>query len=293
MRALHTITRQYLIINKVRKGGYPSHKQIHNYLLENDFEIHNRTLDRDLAAIRYDLGIEIAYNTHYGGYYLDYESSGNIEDRMKFLEIAVMTGSFNEVFKDVRTARNLVSFDCEEMVRGVHYIPKILFAIRNRKEVNISYRKFTDSVPEQRTVKPGLLKEYQNRWYLAGLTGNNNELRLFALDRTMDIQLGEKSFRENEIKDLRERFIHVIGISEAYLKPAFIELTFSREQANYIKTLPWHASQEIVDQTGSETTFRFFVVPNYELFQKILAEGNNITRIAPKWLEEKVEKKKN
>ena len=70
----------------------------------------------------------------------------------------------------------------------------------------------------------------------------------------------------------------MIGISLSDHKPEFIELTFDTNQARYIETLPWHPSQEVMNRDEELTTFRFFVVPNYELQQKILAEGNHIKK---------------
>lgn len=287
-----TIIRYFLIINKVRRPGFPSFDEIMEMLVEHDFNVSSRTLQRDLENIRIDFGMEIKYQIQHNGYYLDYENSHGIESLMKFLEMAVLTGTFNELYKDVNQMREFVSFDSEDAIKGVEYISKILFALKNRKHLIIEYQRFYDDDSYEVEIKPGLLKEYQNRWYIISLLAKTGEQRAYALDRIRSLSLGERNYKASEVGDMKVRFSHVIGISMAYDKPEFVELTFNNEQAKYIETLPWHPSQEVIHKDKEHTTFKLFVVPNYELEQKILAEGNSITKIEPKWFAEKIETRK-
>jgi predicted DNA-binding transcriptional regulator YafY len=276
----------------VKRPGFPSLEDIIHRLEDHDFFISARTLQRDFAKINADFGIDIQYNYYHKGYYVEEADSKEYNSVMKFLELSVMAGTFNELATDRKSLRELVSFDSEDQVRGVEYIPGILFAIKNRRLITIKYQKFSDSAPYERKVKPGLMKEYDNRWYLAAINYSDDMLKIYALDRMQGITLTGQRFKAADITWLKEKFVHVIGVSKAGCKPEFIELTFLNEQAEYIKTLPWHNSQEIIGTAETETTFRYFVVPNYELEQKILSEGNNITRIHPEWLATKIEEKR-
>ena len=67
-------------------------------------------------------------------------------------------------------------------------------------------------------------------------------------DRIRGLKLGEKNYKAAEVRDIKERFSHVIEISLSDHKPEFIELTFDTNQARYIETLPWHPSQEVIKQ---------------------------------------------
>lgn len=287
-----TIIRYFLIINRVKRPGFPSFGDIREMLTEHDFDVSTRTLQRDIGNIRTDFGIEIRYNSYHKGYYLDRDNSPDLDSLMKFLEMAVLTGTFNELYRDANEAKEFVSFDAEAAIKGVEYFSKILFALKNRKQLVIKYQKFTEEDSFQVELKPGLFKEYQNRWYLVGIRVNSGDRRAYALDRIRGLSIGEESFSASEVADIKERFAHVIGISLTDHKPEFIKLTFNTEQAKYIETLPWHPSQEVIHRDDQTTTFSLFVVPNYELIQKILAEGNHIQKIEPEWFNEQVYKRK-
>ena len=285
-----TIIRYFLIINRVKQPGYPSLQALSDMLEGHDFNISLRTLQRDLENIRNDFGIEIRYNVHHRGYYIDTEASLEMGSIIRFMEMAVLSGAFSEVYLEGRKVQDYVSFDAEGLVRGVEYLSPILFALRNRRQLSISHQKFGDKKPTTLSVKPGLLKEYQNRWYLVGTRVKGGGIRTFALDRIKAMELEEATFDEKETEGIREMFVHVIGISYPERKPQFIEITVAATQWNYIESLPWHPSQEVLSRDEETVTFRLFVVQNYELEEKILAQGKNIKKINPAWLAEKIQK---
>lgn len=283
--SLHrTIIRYYLIISKARKPGFPTFEEINDVLCDNDFAISTRTLQRDLENIRNDFGIEIAYDKYQKGYYIDKERSIEIDSILKFMEMAVLSGTLNELYKNAPEVKNYISFDSEGLIKGVEYISRILFALKHHRQVTISYQKFEADSPYKVKVKPGLLKEYQNRWYMLGILSATGEFRAFALDRMQAISVEESTFPESEVAIIPERFNHVIGLSFSDHKPEFVEITVDAQQWKYIDALPWHPSQELISKNEDTVTFRLFVVLNFELEQKILSEGGFIKGIKPEKL---------
>lgn len=287
-----TILRHFLIINMVRQPGFPSLRTIMEMLEEHDFDIGIRTLQRDIENIRKEFGIEIRYNSYHKGYDINYEESANVDSLLKFLEMAALSGSFNELFTDTSQVKEFVSFEGEEAVKGVEFISKILFALKNSRELKITYKRYYDAKSYDVSIKPGLLKEYQNRWYVIGIQVGKDATKAYALDRMVDLQVGERTFDGAETSGIKEHFRHVIGISASDQQAQLVELTFTTEQAPYIETLPWHSSQEVVSRDDNETVFSLYVVPNYELIQKILSEGDHIKEIKPDELRQKVEGRK-
>ncbi len=280
--ALHNkVLRHFLIIRKVREQGFPGFRDIKEMLEDHGFSLSGRTLQRDIENIRGDFGIEIRYNSYHNGYDIDHEHSVDMGSLMKFLELAVITSNFNEMYKNPDQARTFISFDSEDAVRGVEFISRILFALKNWREVNITYQRFIDEAPFQVKVKPGLLKEYQNRWYLIGIHSAKGEVRNYALDRMKNLEVGVSQFRGNEIEGIRERYDHVVGISGSNLDPMLIKLTVSPDQSAYMETLPWHPTQEVESETEKGTVFSLFVAPNYELIKLVLGEGGHILHIEP------------
>ena len=288
--ALHNkVFRHYLIIRKVREPGFPGFRDIKAMLEDHGFSLSSRTLQRDIENIRVDLGIEIRYNAYHNGYDIDEENSVDMGSLMKFLELAVLTSNFNEMYRDPDQARRYISFDSEESVRGVEFISRILFALKNRREVMVTYQRFIDEKPFQVDVKPALLKEYQNRWYLIGIFSAKGEVRNYALDRMKGLEVRDARFNIEETAGIRERYDHVVGISGSNMDSMLIKLTFSPEQTPYMETLPWHITQEVESRTEKGTVFSLFVAHNIELVKKVLAEGGHILHIEPEAFRNKVE----
>jgi len=64
------------------------------------------------------------------------------------------------------------------------------------------------------------------------------------------------------------------------------EVVFSviKPNDNYVKTLPLHHSQEIIEETDTHTVFRIYVRVNYELIQKLMTHSYKLTVLKPKSL---------
>ena len=50
---------------------------------------------------------------------------------------------------------------------------------------------------------------------------------------------------------------------------------------NYLRTLPWHASQKEVHTTDEYSEFEFFLRPTFDFRQEILSQGNEIEVMEP------------
>lgn len=292
MAVQRTITRYFLIINMVRQPGYPGFSDIRDTLKDHDFSITDRTIQRDLKYIREELGIKIEYNDYHRGYYIDSESSPGMDSLLKFLEMAVITGTFNEIYADSDKASDLVSFDGEGLVKGVEFISTLLFALTNRQKVKITYQRFIDSRPFPVIVMPALLKEYQNRWYLVGLVNKDEEIRSYALDRTKNVELLSEFFSREKVRNVRASYNNLIGLSHAGGKPCLIKFEVEADQAKYIETLPWHNTQEVESRNDRSVIFSLYVVPNFELQQKILSLGKAVLNIEPDSLKKAIEENK-
>ncbi len=76
-----------LIIEKIGAKRYPSFKTISEYLFDHGFEISHRTIQRDIEQIRFEFGLDIVYNRSRNGYYIDTETSIDIDNFLRFLGI--------------------------------------------------------------------------------------------------------------------------------------------------------------------------------------------------------------
>ena len=52
-------------------------------------------------------------------------------------------------------------------------------------------------------------------------------------------------------------------------------------QANYLRTLPLHASQQEIERNDDYSIFRFYMVPSYEFLQELRKYGSDVQVISP------------
>ena len=282
------IRRYTLIIEKIRTKQYPSFDIIKDYLFDHGFEVSVRTIQRDIEQIRYEFGIEIVYDRNRNGYFIDYDNSVNVESFFRFLEIVNTAELLTESLHDSKDALKYISFENLGSLVGIENLKPLLQAIKDKRTVSFTHHSFEKDVPNDYTISPYLLREYQNRWYLIGLFEDSGKSRTFGIDRITNLKVSTKTFKPDPKFNANELFDHVIGMVYSINKKEEVTLSFTPKQGKYIKTLPLHRSQEIIIDNDKELRITLDIIPNYEFTQKILMHGDTITVIKPKWLADEI-----
>lgn len=174
----------------------------------------------------------------------------------------------------------------EDNPSGQEFVAAILEAMRNNKMVTFSYKPFW--VAEGRVsnlyhVEPYALKYFRRRWYLLGKYGDN-PLRVYALDRMLDIDIEFEDFTLPADFDAEDFFNSCFGIIVGDEDPQLIQLKVDAFQANYLHSLPLHHSQKVVEQTKEYTIFSYFLRITYDFRQELLALGDTVEVLYPKAL---------
>jgi predicted DNA-binding transcriptional regulator YafY len=283
MSAQGTIRRWTLIIEKITSQQNPSFQVLKDYLHGHGFEISPRTLQRDIEQIRYEFGIEIKYNRAQNGYYIDKSESINLDSFLRFLEIINTANLISDSLKDGKDALNYISFESQGNLKGIENLKSLLFAIKNHRRIVFTHENFETGKKREYSMKPYLLKEYQNRWYIVGLFTGLNEFRTFGIDRIENLQVLSETFEPNLKLNPAKLFENTVGLVYSYNELEDVILSFTPLQAKYIKSLPLHKSQEIIKETSKEVIVKLNVIPNFELKQKILMLGDQVKVLKPKW----------
>ena len=279
-----TIRRYTLEIEQIKRGQFPSFSEIKDYLFEHGFEIGDRTIQRDIEQIRFEFGIEIKYDKNKNGYYIDYENSLNIESFFRFLEIVNTAELLTESLLESKDSLKYISFDTGGGLKGIENLKPLLMAIKDNREISFTHYNFNTEKSKKHTIKPYLLKEYQNRWYIVGIISGFEEFRTFGIDRIESLEVSTEIFTPDKKLNAAMRFSQTIGIVYNAYTVQTIVLSFTANQGNYIKTLPLHSSQHVLVDDESEYRVSLDVAPNYELIQQILKHGETVKVIEPEWL---------
>ncbi|MCH7402878.1 helix-turn-helix transcriptional regulator [Belliella kenyensis] len=284
MSKLDSLIRQAEIIKLARKRAF-DWQTLENHLarkeedLDRDLIISKRTFNRDLAEINEFFGIAIKYDFKSGQYAIDTE--GSSEQNIQLLEVFDTLQLFGK-----RGKVPSYVFMEQKVAKGTEHFSTIIKAIEQGKRIQITYGKYWKSETEERTLKPLALKEFKQRWYLLTFD-ENDQFKVFALDRVHELNLTNERFKVNQQIDFEVYFRDLFGIINTPGNPVEeVILTFSELKGRYIKSLPWHASQEILVDDGNILTIRLQVKIEYELISEILSHGDEVRVDAPESLKE-------
>jgi len=283
-----TIRRYTLEIEKISRGQFPSFQEIKDYLFEHGFEIGDRTIQRDIEQIRFEFGIEIKYERDKNGYYIDYENSLNTESFFRFLEIVNTAELLTESLLESKDSLKHISFDTGGGLKGIENLRPLLKAIKDNRKISFTHFNFHTEKSRKYTLKPYLLKEYQNRWYVVGIIGGISEFRTFGIDRIENLEIKTETFKPDKKLNPIGMFNKTIGLVYSENTIQTIVLSFTPTQGKYIKTLPLHPTQEILIDDENECRISLEIIPNYELTQQILKYGTSIKVIEPQWLADEI-----
>ena len=129
-------------------------------------------------------------------------------------------------------------------------------------------------------AEPYFLKQSQNRWYLVAMDGG--VLKCFELGRFSSFRMLEEEFIRDEGVRSEELFRDCFGIWDDPRMPVEdIRLRFSALDGRFIKTLPLHSSQRIVEETDEyvEVSLRLKITNDFVM--ALLSRSASLQVLSP------------
>ncbi len=316
---------RYRVINNCLKNKfkrYPSKDELVEACCEalgvND--ISYRTIEQDIYEMRYNEGLgfmaPIEYSRREKGYHYTDENysidkvplnsedveaiqfASSIFEQFRGVEIfSEFSGAVDKLIESMNVSRHasekekldFIQFDNPGYVKGGEHLHTFIKVIKEKTVVEMTYKKHN---AEEKKYKfhPYFLKQFDDLWYVIGWVEGYASTRTFALDRVKSIELLTLGFEIEASFDREEYYKNVYGVTVDSEKVEEVLLRFTKEQGNYIKTIPVHSSQEILEDTEEGLLVRLTVKPNFELKTKVLGYGANVEVVAPNSFREKVAK---
>ncbi|TXD81870.1 WYL domain-containing protein [Subsaximicrobium wynnwilliamsii] len=275
--------RRYLVILELLKNadGLLTSQQIAAGLKREGIIFKSSTFSRDYQFL-VGLGFKI-HNPKTKGYKIEIEDTEEFSFLTNLFKRIALSNLLNKSITLENETHKYLSLDDTSLVKNFQYFDLILEAIKNRKELSFEHSSFYHTgrkEPKTHTIKPQLLKEYQNRWYVVGETENG--FRVFGLDRLSDLQvLDNKPFR-NKTEEANEKLSHTVGLNFSDYEPRHIVLRFDVSQKPYLESLKLHRSQEeLTNGSNGFYTVKLFVSYNFELKQQLLKYGSLVQVLEP------------
>lgn len=170
-----------------------------------------------------------------------------------------------------------ILFESAPAGKGVAYLSDLIAAIRNLQVVSFKYENIYKDKIQVYEIKPYLLKEYRNTWYLIGWSEDRKDYLTFGLDRISDLTLLRTVYKKRKDFDPKFFFKYSIGITEFDHQPQEIVLVFDAVIGKLIKNQPIHHTQTILADTSKGLKIGLKLLITEELLQMILSYGSHVT----------------
>jgi len=288
MSKRESISRYSLIINRLRRGDVTL-KEIKDYLSREselqgyNFNISQRTFQRDLEDIRSLYDIDIQFDFGRKVYYIDSDEQSGIQN--KILEAF-------DVINALNISQGLSPYIHLEKRRpqGTENLHGLLHAIQNKLQIKFDHQKFWEDEITDRKAAPYALKEFKNRWYVLAKDYKDSIIKSFGLDRLSNLEITNTKFEVPKGYNVEESFRYCFGIitPNEGVEPQDIILSFDAFQGKYIKTLPLHETQKILIDTDDELQISLKLYLTKDLIMELLSYGEDMKVLKPKSLADKI-----
>ena len=290
------------LIEIIRRAGKISHKDLSDKWLSHKQlsdcrPLHRATFNRWRDAIYDQFGIVIECQKTGG--YLYYIANPEDIDEDKLKKWMLDSFAVGNVIGENMALKGRILVD--EIPSGRDHLTTILEAMKDNRVICITYHPFKKSQGYTFPIEPYCVKLFENRWYVLG-RNNRGEIKIYGLDRIENVEVTSEKFKlpsDFEADDyFSATFGIVIGTGE---KPEKIIIRADEDHKHYLKSLPLHHSQRLIEDAGEYADFEIFVAPTYDFIMKLLQGGSKIEVIEPahlrktmkSWLQDMYELYKN
>ena len=245
-------------------------------------------LKRDREAIAETYGIEVVCQKNNGFRYTlqDSERLYSDETMLRMLQVMSVTNVLNDA---TMLGEKLMT---ELFPRGVEHLNAVTDALNNDCELAVNYQSFKSEAVKFHKVQPYLLKVYRRRFYLYGklLNGNHKgEGICLALDRMSGVTVTPVIFPRPKVESLLDSFICTVGAT-LFDGSAIVTVRVRAwgNLQNYLTTLPFVETQRMVSRGEGWTMFEWRVRLNYEFYQEVFHEYDQLEVVGPPEVREQV-----
>ena len=230
---------------------------------------------------RWKSTVEMLFDVHikcnaYNEYYIEEAADLRGSDlRMRALNLM----SVNNLLKDSEELSDQILF--EPVPSGEKFLTPIIEAMRDKTAIEMTYQSFTRQKPATFIVEPYCLKVFKQRWYMLAYSPGLDKAMIYSLDRVHAIEPTKQKYKLPNGFNAEEYFKNTYGVTGMDEEPEVIEICIDAMQANYLRTLPLHSSQEEIERNDDYSIFRFHTFPSYEFLQELRKYGSDVEVISP------------
>lgn len=254
-----------------------------------------RTFHRLRREIEDRFGLEIRCDRHDFTYSIVEDPTGEGGIQSWLLD----TLSVDSLLRESRDLKDRIQF--ENIPSGQQYLGRIIGAMRDGIELEMSYARFTGEEGYETWIRPYFVKVFRQRWYVIGPTGRHPRTpHVYALDRVLSLRETPRRFVYPAGFDPAAFFADSYGVFHSTEPAVTVVLRAGERQARFLRSLPIHPSQREISfaeatalgvdtqNDESSTIFALRLVPTLDFIQYLLSQGADLEVLAPESLRDDI-----
>ena len=181
----------------------------------------------------------------------------------------------------------------EYVPSGQDYLQPIIEAMKENRVLNMTYHSYWKDEENNFDVQPYCVKLFRQRWYMVARSTYSYYYekgpRIYSLDRIKYLHATDETFEMPKDWTAEDFFAGCFGIiAEQSVKIQPVKLKVSAGQANYIRDLKMHESQEEIERNEEYSIFTFNLRPEFDFQQELLWNGEDMEVLEPYWLRKEI-----
>lgn len=287
------ISKYVWVIETIHRAKKISFEELNRKWLDDDIsrgvEIPKRTFDNWRSAIIDMFGIFIE-NEQKGKYryYIMNEEDISQNGLRSWL---YNTFSVSNAIANSQSIKDRILL--EYVPSGQEYLQTIIEAMKENHVLNITYHSYWKDEENNFDVQPYCVKLFRQRWYLIARSTYSYYYekgpRIYSLDRICSLHVTNETFSMPKDWSAQDFFDGCFGIiADQRTKIMPIKLKVNAGQANYIRDLKLHESQEESERNDEYSIFTYQLRPSYDFIQELLWNGADMEVLEPQSLRQEI-----
>ena len=280
-------------------------------------ETSTKTINRDIAFMRDQLNLPIAWDAvangyHYDGYVDGFPTVQVTEGELFALLVAqkalepykgtpfqepleaalqkLSDGLKDKVFISLDRLDTPISFKSAGVSNAdLEIFQFVTRAVAQERELEFQYKKVGDQRWNLRNVQPWHICCVENQWYLVCWDKVQKATRTFALVRMRNAKLTGTHFKRPKDFDIRKHLKDAFGVFVGETKHQ-VRIEFDAWAAELIQEKDWHPAQAIRQKDDGTAEFRIELADLFEIERWILSWGSHAKVLAPAKLKNSIRK---
>ena len=276
------------LVETIYNAGRITFEEINQKWLDDDMDVEPiplRTFHKWRIAAEDMFGLFIECERK-GGYHYYIGNAREIESG-GLRSWLLSTISVSNLLLDSQQLRDRILL--EDIPSGVKYLPMVIEAMKTNNVISITYQSYWREESNTFDTHPYCVKLFKQRWYMVALSPYYGKVMIYSLDRIHGLSKQKERFKIPKDFEPSEFFQDCYGvIAGTKRKPETIKIKVSAGQANYIRSLMLHSSQDEVERNDEYSIFTFYLRPELDFIIEILSNGDDVEVLEPIWLRKEV-----